>query len=231
MSRALNNPSDIVDWRRRFFDLDHDFLLTPIDFKELWPYVSNFWARRKEGKRLKPTTSGAGWEREDIYYCRLFRKQVRSQGKGIRTRGIRDTVECGMKLRVVEQYNAHRELEAVLIERFGSCVQHKHTLEYMDEIKRNKKLMEVAGREVSNGYSFAAVTNMLKAAQRPDAEQDLSNAGGKYLTRQDVKNAGRLWKKANPDPRVVGRNFPIKEQRMELMEWLEQQPGRGQSIH
>ena len=100
------------------------------------------------------------------------------------------------------------------------------TTTHSNILTKSKKLMEVAGREVSNRYTFAAVTNMLKAVQRPDAEQDLYNTGGQYLTRQDVKNTGRHWKETNPDPRVVGRSFLVKEQQMELMEWLEQQPGR-----
>jgi hypothetical protein len=226
MSRVLNNPADIADWRRRLFNLDNDFLLTPVDFNELWPYVSNFWVRYRTGKCLR-TASDTRWEREDQYKCRLYRKQANTQGNGVRERGIRVAVECGMSLRIIEQFNAHRELEVVLIQRSGSCTQHNHTLEYVDKVKRNEKLMEVAGREVSNGYSFAAVTKMLKASQRPDAERDLHNAGGKHLTRQDVKNAGSKWKKANPDPRIVGKSFPIRVQRMECMEWLEKQPGRN----
>jgi len=64
-----------------------------------------------------------------------------------------------MKLHVVEQYSQEGVLEFVTIVQVDGCLEHNHTLEYSDELKRNQKLMEIAGREVSNGYQYAAVVN------------------------------------------------------------------------
>jgi hypothetical protein len=219
----LSNPADLTTWRQRLFSLDNEVKLFPGEFEEIWPYVTNFWSRQIIGKHTRDNPT----QRIDTYYCRLFRKQqMSSKGQGLRKKGIRVAPQCGMKLQLTEQYSPDRVLQYVTVTRFGPCQEHNHTLEYMDEIKRNQKLMDIAGHEVSNGYQYAAIARTMTGRLRPEAEQALIDAGGLFFDRQDVKNAGRHWKRKNPDPRFVGANYPIKQQVSEATEWLDDQPGR-----
>jgi hypothetical protein len=81
--------------------------------------------------------------------------------------------------------------------------------------------MTIAGKEAAKGYSSATVALALRAQYFPSVEQALLDAGGKYLSRQDVANAARDFKKANPDPRFVGANFRWYEQWEAARNWLE----------
>src|SRR5437667_6273083 len=60
-----------------------------------------------------------------------------------------------MMLQLTEQYSSDMVLQYVTISRLCPCQEHNHTLEYMDEIKRNQKLMDIAGHEVSPSASHA----------------------------------------------------------------------------
>jgi hypothetical protein len=207
----LSNPAGLSTWRQRLFSQDGEIKLFPGEFEEIWPYVTNFWSRHRIGK---PTDDNLN-QRIDTYYCRLFRKQqMESKGQGIRKKGIRVSSQCGMKLQLTKQYGPDRTLQYITINHFGPCQEHNHTLEYMDEIKRNQKLMDIVGHEVSNGYQYAAISRTMKGHLRPEAEQALIDAGGLYFDRQDVKTA---W--------FIGANYPIK-QLVEVTEWLDNQPGK-----
>ena len=100
------------------------------------------------------------------------------------------------------------------------CTEHCHSLAVSDEIKRNSALKVIAGTEVANGYSFAAVTAAMRApgGSRPAVERALHEAGGTYLTRDDVRNAGKQWSNENPDARYVSANFPVDVQLFEVKE-------------
>jgi hypothetical protein len=72
-------------------------------------------------------------------------------------------------------------------------------LDESDANKRNSFLRQLVGAEVANGYPPAAVIGSLTGSGRADARARLAAAGGAYLTRQDVINAGLTWRVANPN--------------------------------
>ena len=80
-----------------------------------------------------------------------------------------------------------------------TCPQHSHSLDESDANKRNSFLRQLVGAEVANGYHPAAVVGSLIGTGRADARARLVAAGGAYLTRQDVINAGLMWRLANPN--------------------------------
>jgi hypothetical protein len=84
-------------------------------------------------------------------------------------------------------------------EELVTCVRHSHSLDESDAYKRNSFLRHLIGAEVANGYPLAAVIGSLAGQGRADARVRLAAAGGAYLTRQDVINAGLTWRLANPN--------------------------------
>ena len=131
-----------------------------------------------------------------------------------------------MVCKVVYNYPAGqaegREPSSITVTRTKkSCSEHNHSLENIDAFKRPKALMQAAAAEVSKNYQYHEVATAIKAPNIPEAEQQLHDTGGLYFNRQDVKNAGRHWKKANPDIRQVGKSFPINIQELEALNWDE----------
>ena len=102
-----------------------------------------------------------------------------------------------------------------------SCTEHNHNLDTVDVMKRPEALKTLAGIEVANGYSFAAITETIRVTHRPAEEQAFLDAGGKHFDRIDVKNAGKTWRKAHPDSRFIGAKFSEVELQTELTDWLE----------
>jgi len=79
------------------------------------------------------------------------------------------------------------------------CSKYNHSLEDINAFKRLEALMQANAAEVLKNYQYHKVATIIKAPNIPEAKQQLYNARGLYFNRQDVKNAGRHWKKANPD--------------------------------
>jgi hypothetical protein len=72
-------------------------------------------------------------------------------------------------------------------------------LDEIDANKRNSFLRLLIGAEVTKGYHPATIIGSLTRAGRPEVRARLAAAGGTYLTRQDVINAGLAWRLANPN--------------------------------
>jgi len=72
-------------------------------------------------------------------------------------------------------------------------------LDESDASKRNSFLRALVGSEVVKGYHPAAIIGSLTGTGRAEARAHLTAAGGAYLTRQDVINAGLTWRLANPN--------------------------------
>ena len=106
------------------------------------------------------------------------------------------------------------------------CSEYNYLLEDIDAFKRPEALMQAAAAKVLKNYQYYKVATAIKAPNIPKAEQQLYNAGGLYFNRQDVKNARRYQKKANPDIYQVGKSFPIDIQELEALSWLDNQPGK-----
>ena len=80
-----------------------------------------------------------------------------------------------------------------------TCHQHSHSLDESDANKRNSFLRKLVGAEVAKGYHPAEIIGSLTGKGRADARARLAAAGGTYLTRQDIINAGLTWRLANPN--------------------------------
>lgn len=87
-------------------------------------------------------------------------------------------------------------------------------MEQVDMLKRKNALRGfVRGCKVANGYQPHPIFQSLQRHHRgPEAQQTLVTAGGEYVYRQDVENAGLMHCKANPDARCVGAHFQWAEQ-------------------
>jgi hypothetical protein len=80
-----------------------------------------------------------------------------------------------------------------------TCTKHSHSLDESDANKRNSFLRTLVGAEVAKGYHPATIIGSLTSEGRADTRAQLAAAGGTYLTRQDVINAGLTWRLANPN--------------------------------
>jgi hypothetical protein len=140
--------------------------MSPEQHATYWPYVNNIWSRN--GKERVAKTLGTT---TNYYWCRLWRKELaKKQGHNERGKTLRIPLFCGMKLKDVDNATGWHAISI-----HGDCVEHCHTLAVSDEIKRNSALKTVAGAEVANGYSFAAVTATMRApgGSRPAVEKAL----------------------------------------------------------
>jgi hypothetical protein len=70
----------------------------------------------------------------------------------------------------------------------------------LDALKRNSALCDIVKAESSKGYAPAAITHALREIASKTGQTDLEAAGGHYLTRKDIRNAGIAWRQANPGP-------------------------------
>lgn len=193
MTTLLNNPPDLPAWRRRLFEVIEPITLSPDEFDTYWPYVDNVWVRRQS--RDYPTY------RIEYWNCRLQRTWVtkpppEDQNSTLsqlsrRKQSKRQCGTCDMRLSVQhvtpDTPNAH-----VIIQRLANAgLSHSHDLPDSDMTKRNSVLLSTARTEASKGYSPAIITAAIRLTGRA-RDARLEEAGGRYLTRTDVENAGPL---------------------------------------
>lgn len=189
-------PLGIGPIRLQLFELVEPVLFSAEEFTAAWPFVSNVW---KSSSKSAPS----GSSQKTYFRCRFHNATTaKSQGKGLREKSIRKGMACPMRCRVVVDL-----ISGVHTIEKTSGDAHNHSLDDSDRNKRPQPLMSIAGAEVANGYPIAAVANTMRASHLPRAEERLEDAGGRFLRRQDVANASRGWRKANPNPRFVAGDF------------------------
>ncbi|KAK2766902.1 hypothetical protein FQN54_006217 [Arachnomyces sp. PD_36] len=182
-SSLFSLPPDLPAMRARFFSLDTPLTLSQDQFKEYWPFVDNIYVKNKERPVTLDNTRSA------YYYCRLWKK---SEYVGVssairqRKKHCRATIACPMKFKAIFYGDSH-----VKFERLGDHV-HNHDLDYVDSIKRNSAVRNIAAAEVSKGYKPCDVARNLRESTRADNLRALKDAGGSYICLKDVHNAGRL---------------------------------------
>lgn len=169
----------------------------------------------------------------NYYWCCLYKKELaKRQGAGYNMKGktLRMPVACGMKLKDV--VNNATGWHTISLHKNGDCIEYNYSLSLSDQIKRNSALKTVASAEVVNGYSFVAVTATMRApgGSRLAVKKALQEAGGLYLTRDDMKNAGKQWSKENLDTRFVSADFLIEVQMFEAKEWLQSQGYKAECL-
>ncbi|KAK4988543.1 hypothetical protein LTR50_003838 [Elasticomyces elasticus] len=185
----IDIPKDIAEWRALLFELRTPLKVPYVTFHEHWQFVRNAWFRQG-CRRLNTQTM----TRTEIWYCRNRRSGCKSAtATGVRNRKVREVERCNMQLRLTEHWVAttagpvpdHVELIA-----FGKQVQHNHTLDDIDKYKRNPAIMAVAAEWVnSGGLSVADVNAAMKSDKNVKSKQRVVDAGGKWMTRQDIANA------------------------------------------
>ncbi|KAL8944015.1 MAG: hypothetical protein Q9216_000724 [Gyalolechia sp. 2 TL-2023] len=198
----FNPPRNIAAIRQLLFDVSGRIELHTQEYDLYWPYVDNVWVRQH-----RAGTDKTGRYRTDYYACRLQRPtytpkavdKPRPEGTPTRKKQIREGGKCHMKLKVVRYEGGY---QGVTITQLGGTTEHLHDLDTMDRIKRSTVLMEIARSEVMNGYMPASVYTVMS-----EDEAKLSASGGRYLKREDVRNASQVWRQQHKETLRVHEGY------------------------
>ncbi|KAF2497059.1 hypothetical protein BU16DRAFT_560372 [Lophium mytilinum] len=184
-------PQDIALHRALLFALDTPVQLTPQVWEKFWPYIDNVWCVHQ--KPQGPHPSGIS----KVYGgCRLIRKTNFPPPpihENSRPRQRREGGTCKAKFRLTIYPDGKRQ-----VERTGEA--HSHTLEHIDSIKRNSGVRKLVLDDFFKSWEAGGILAYLRdTAHQPDGRDLLKEAGGLYLSRQEVQNImnGAL-KKAYP---------------------------------
>jgi hypothetical protein len=158
--------------------------------------------------------------------CRFKRSRAAPlASQGIRTSSIKRVItSCDVSFNLLA-FPDHYEYQPIGQSKglvLVTCTKHSHSLDESDANKRNSFLRTLVGAEVAKGYHPATVIGSLTGEGRADTRAQLAAAGGTYLTRQDVINAGLTWRLANPNrpwARVEDKN-DVSLQGIEALETL-----------
>ena len=188
----LRNPLPFVQhMRQSLFEVKEPVDLKEQEFNLYWPYIDNVWVRQH-----KYHVDQSGRSNTDYYACRLQRAtyapkratESRPEGQPQRKKKIRPGGTCQMRIKVTKHQGQFKKLT---ISRIGEH-EHTHDLEHLDKIKRNSAVMDIARSEVMKGYMPASVYTVMH-----EEPGKLAIIGGKYINRNDVRNASQHWRQAN----------------------------------
>ena len=194
----LNNPPpQIALVRKRLFEIQGRLEFKPEEFDRYWPFIDNVWVRQH-----KANTSKSGKTTTDYYACRLQRptytpksSDAAGDGKPLRKKQIREGGTCQMRFKSVRISGPY---SAIILTRIGDQDSHSHDLDAMDKIKRNSAVMEIARAEVMKGFMPASVFTRMN-----EEPMKLAAIGGKFLGRNDVRNASQAWRNEHKEPLAV----------------------------
>lgn len=191
-------PPFLAEMRWRLFEIREHLELKIDEFERYWPYTDNVWVRQH-----RAGTDRSGRVTTDYYACRLQRPTytprksdaTRPDGKPpLRKKLTREGGTCQMRIKTVRIDGACPKYS---IAKVGEH-EHTHDLDRMDRIKRNTVVMEIAKAEVMKGFMPASVFTIMSE----DGEK-LAAAGGRYLNRNDVRNASQIWRRTHGDQLAV----------------------------
>lgn len=202
INNLLHPPRDLAFMRQRLFEARGKIELHVDEFDRYWPYVDNVWVRQH-----RAGTDKSGKYTTDYYACRLQRptytpKDVdkpRPEGRPTRKKQIREGGTCQMRVKTI-RYNGG--FSGYTITQVGDQIQHSHDLEHIDKIKRTTVLMDIARSEVMKGYMPASVYTVMSE----DTDR-LDEAGGRYLSRNDIRNASQAWRLAHREQLQVHSGY------------------------
>ncbi|CAF9924539.1 MAG: hypothetical protein GOMPHAMPRED_003668 [Gomphillus americanus] len=224
---VLHNPIPFVaEMRKTLFHVSHPIELKVEEFHRYWPYVDNIWVRQHRGAAAGADKSG-NKAIVDYYGCRLQRATYTppSRKDGVseqhdeqpqRKRRIRQGGTCRARLKIFKQEGL---VACYRVQRVGDQ-EHSHDLDYIDKLKRNTVIMDIARSEVMKGFIPSSVLTVLQ-----EDMAKLEAVGGKFLTRNDVRNASQRWRLSyggkldvHPSYRYntnndlsAGRNTPVEQ--------------------
>lgn len=206
MSDLFNPPPHLESVRRRLFEIKDKVELKVDEWKLYWPYVDNVWCRTQTRKQ----DTGRSPYETDYYACRLHRptyepdpKRVIDESKPKRKKQRREGGTCQMRIKVVL---FHGMCKSYTISRVGDCGEHTHDLDYIDKIKRNTVVMEIARSEIMKGYMLSSVFTLMK-----EDEKKLGMAGGRYLSKNDISNTSAAWRHEHPTDSVCHEFYQIEK--------------------
>jgi hypothetical protein len=196
-------PRDTNHVRHLLFTLPLPFSLSQANHELFWPLVDNIYAiRNSENVPFHVRDSRAAHVRHRVI-CRFKRTRAAplvSQGKRIlSSKRIISGYDVSFLILAFPKYYEYHLVRQLRDLDLVTCLQHVHSLDESDAAKRNSFLRKLVGAEVANGYPPAAVISSLTGQGRANARVRLASAGGTYLTRQDVINAGLTWRLADPN--------------------------------
>lgn len=202
INELLHPPKDLALMRRRLFEVREKIELHVDEFELYWPYVDNVWVRQH-----KAGTDKTGKYTTDYYACRLQRPtytpkgvdKPRPEGKPTRKKHIREGGTCQMRVKTI-RYNGG--YSGYTITQVGDQTQHSHDLEHIDRIKRTTVLMDIARSEVMKGYMPASVFTFMS-----ENTARLDDAGGRYLSRNDIRNTSQAWRLVHREPLRVHEGY------------------------
>ena len=193
MNDLRNPPRNLAIMRQRLFDIKGKMELQVHEFERYWPYIDNVWVRQH-----KAGSDKTGRYITDYYACRLQRPTYtpkpdaqKKDGAPTRKKQIREGGTCQMRLKTIRYVGGYSGYSII---RIGEDTQHSHDLDHIDKIKRTSVLMDIARSEVMKGYMPASVFTVMNSDY-----QKLSDAGGKYLNRNDVRNASQQWRQEHKE--------------------------------
>ncbi|MCJ1430984.1 2,5-diamino-6-(ribosylamino)-4(3H)-pyrimidinone 5'-phosphate reductase [Xylographa pallens] len=194
-------PPHLADIRWRLFEVREPIELKIDEFERYWPYTDNVWVRQH-----RAGTDRSGRVTTDYYACRLQRPTytprkadtARPDGKPLRKKQTREGGTCQMRIKTVRTEGACPKYS---ITKVGDH-EHTHDLDHMDRIKRNTVVMEIARAEVMKGFMPASVFTIMS-----EDEDKLAAAGGRYLNRNDVRNASQAWRRTHGDQLAVHTGY------------------------
>ena len=197
----IHPPWNLAVMRQRLFEVNEKIELQVHEFDRYWPYIDNVWVRQH-----KAGTDKSGRHITDYYACRLQRPTYtpkadtpRKEGQPTRKKQIREGGTCQMRLKTIRYEGGYK---GYTIMRIGDDTQHTHDLDHLDKIKRTSVLMEIARSEVMKGYMPASVYTVMN-----EDYKKLCDAGGKYLNRNDVRNASQHWRQEHKEELRVHEGY------------------------
>ena len=216
--QALVLPPDCGMWRRRLFHIEQPEQMSRATFCQYWPFVSNIWSAHNSH------TSKSGEKRSYFFRCRLHAKAVRPvEGRGIRATLRRDGHGCPARLTITHHIAPDTfHLARSRPRKNAPAAGHSHSLDLSDQTKKNDFIRYVCAAEISNGYTPGQIHTTLTGSngRNPAMEVALREAGGSYLSAQDIRNYGASWLREHKDPRFIGTSYSVDHQIEEVRSHL-----------
>ena len=211
----IRPPQDIAAIRTMLFEVKNKIELHIDEFERLWPYVDNVWVRQHTGRAT--ATSKSAHLTTDYYACRLQRPTHKSTiidrpdaAPPQRKKMIREGGVCNMRVKLVRFNGGYK---SITIQQIGEQNLHTHDLDTSDKIKRTSVLMSIARHEVAKGYMPASVSAIIAEHQ-----ENLVASGGKYLSRNDVRNASQSWRQTHSGELRVHEGYKYDQGRAVIRE-------------
>ena len=213
----FSNPPHLANMRQRIFDPVAPLQISLSAFDTYFPYVDNVFSTARPVNSLQNE-----YTKVEDYPCRIHQSKDSLKGeRNVKSgstadaakvpRAKRQKIEenCPMILRVTTTTAIGQEPQCT-IKRADQNVGHIHDLDRSDELKRNSAIMGIARREGEEGYNPTSIYEQMCKEQ-----DEMNDAGGKFMKPSDARNASIKWRQANPDVtlRTYGNATPGKRRR------------------